>query len=145
MVRNDKGLMLMELVLVVLIFSILTALAIPNFVIMQEHRREGDTKVNMQRVKDAIEHYSSLNDGMYPDAADQIESVLEAGTVNPWNNEPLTVRVYQSWPNWGEKFAPGDVIVYRPQNQSGQPDYIICAAGRDSALLKSDFGWTNYP
>ncbi len=69
MLRNSKGFTLIELMIVVVIIGILAAIAIPNFISMQDRAREGSVKSNMHTVQLAVEDFAVQNDGTYPVAA----------------------------------------------------------------------------
>ena len=68
MLRNTKGFTLIELMIVVVIIGILAAIAIPNFISMQDRAREGSVKANMHTVQLAMEDFAVQSDGVYATA-----------------------------------------------------------------------------
>jgi len=108
MLRNSKGFTLIELMIVVVIIGILAAIAIPNFISMQDRAKEGSVKANMHTVQLAIEDFAVQNDGTYPVAADDaaVAANLPGGA---YPNNPFDTSVAMGM-NWGAvPAASGDV------------------------------------
>jgi len=106
MLRNTKGFTLIELMIVVVIIGILAAIAIPNFISMQDRAKEGSVKANMHTVQLAIEDFAVQNDGTYP--------VVDAGVVancpgGVYPNNPFDTSVVMTMDWTGVPVAKGNV------------------------------------
>ena len=98
MLRNTKGFTLIELMIVVVIIGILAAIAIPNFISMQDRAKESSVKANMHTLQLAIEDFAVQNEGTYPVAGDDaaVQANLPGGAymTNPFNT---AVVMGMSW------------------------------------------------
>ena len=129
MLRNVKGFTLIELMIVALIIGILAAIAIPNFVSMQDRAKEGAVKSNMHTLQLAIEDYAVQNDGVYPaDGTDGAAVVLLLpGGVAP--NDPFDgVAATITWD--ADPAGTGDMGV----NPANTTDYVIKGYGKAGVL-----------
>jgi prepilin-type N-terminal cleavage/methylation domain-containing protein len=126
MLRNQKGFTLIELMIVVVIIGILAAIAIPNFVAMQDRAKEGSTKANMHTVQLAAEDWGVRNDGVY--ANDGTTLTVPANFVNPFNSAATDLENK----NWGQAVTntPG-ITCY--EDTSGT-NYQILGYGKSAAL-----------
>ena len=128
MLRNEKGFTLIELMIVVVIIGILAAIAIPNFIAMQDRARESSLKANMHSFQLAIEDFAVKNSGTYPVAADDaaVKANMPGGNYprNPFSG------ANDAW-TWAANPAASGIIGANPCATTG---YTILGYGK-SALL----------
>jgi len=84
---QQHGMTLVELMVAIAIFSILMAIAIPNFIQRMDRAREASLKSNMNTLQLVAEDYAVQNQGTYSATLDatHIGNALPQGFSNPFS------------------------------------------------------------
>ena len=130
--NTQKGFTLIELMIVVVIIGILAAIAIPNFIAMQNRAKEGSTKANMHTLQLSSEDYGVQNDGVYSATCDgtHIGNLLPGNFKNPFSAAAAAYEDRATFAGDPTATTPG-LVSYA---DSALTNYNIKANGKSAPL-----------
>jgi general secretion pathway protein G len=134
--RGAAGFTLVELMIVVVILGILSAIAIPNLIAVQHRAKEAGVKGNMHTLQLASEDFYVMNDRRYATAADSIVRLLPGGSsklVNPFGLGTGLNVAYEDVV-WANPIATSGIRGIVAYGDSLGELYRIAGRGRDADL-----------
>lgn len=122
--RQQQGLTLIEILVVVAILGLLAALVVPNVIGRGEQARVDMAKANMQGIANALDMYR-MDNGRYPTTEQGLEALVrEPADARNWNPDGYLSEVPTD--PWGNEF------VYISPGRDGPFDlYSLGADGRE--------------
>ncbi len=138
MKASIQGFTLIEIMVVVVILGVLSALIVPNVISRPDEARAAAAKLGVQQIGNALEYYR-LDNGFYPSSDQGLEALVTepSGFPEPknWNEEGYLGNLPED--PWGELylyFNEGrsiDVYTFGADRQEG-------GEGVDADILLSD-------
>ena len=130
---NRKGFTLIELMIVVVIIGILAAIAIPNFISMQDRAKEAKVKGGAHTLQLAAEDFAVRNDGIYSDAQADVGGLLPQDP-NGGNALQNAFDGTYTEPQWVAAAAnPGEIGIVAVNQGGVNVGYTITGFGKDPA------------
>lgn len=118
--RKEKGFTLVELMVVIIILAVLTAIAIPSYMALRNRARTAAAQSEMKNIATALELYSTDEDAypltaVYPDALEP-DYMTDVPVDDPWGEAYVyasagTTYTLTSYGPDGEDAGGDDIVI----------------------------------
>ena len=138
-VSQEKGFTLIEILLVVIIISTLSAMVLPRLVGRSDQARIATAKADVQvNIPSALKLYE-LDNGFFPSTEQGLQALLNKPSTQPvpenWNGPYLEKKPLDPWKHPYQYVSPGS---NRPH------DYDLFSMGKNADPKKNDDDITNW-
>jgi type II secretory pathway pseudopilin PulG len=110
---GEEGFTWVEIVILVALIGILSALSLPRLSLWRERQREEETKANLAALKAAISIYYGDHEGVWPSRLDAGDKTPGYGFGNYLENLPAVKATYPQDP---AKSPAGNAVTYKAFN-----------------------------
>ncbi len=127
--KGQGGFSLIELLLVTIIIGILTAIAVPMFLVQRQRARNTAVKAGIHHIQVGVQAAAADNDDKYPSPMAVQPTGSVAKYVSPWPKNPWTGAKMARYPNDGSMPGMASELGWTGAAKSHKGNYMYWFAG----------------